>query len=302
MKILITGGAGHIGSFLVRELIKMTAVKKIYIIDSFVGENFYSVFNIKSKKILKINEDILKINIKKIPKTNIVIHLAATTNAQESFKNKKLVYNNYLMTKKIVKYCNFNKSDLIFPSSTSVYGSSDDIVYEDNPDHLNPQSPYADVKVLEENCIKNNCKKFRYLIFRLGTIYGISQGMRFHTAINKFCLQLVFNKKITIWKKNYNFVRPYLYLGDFSKVLFKIINGKKINYNQVYNLVSDNIKLKKIISNLKKVKKNLKLAFINTKLINQHSYNVSNDKITKLGFNFSGNIQKEIDRTIKLFI
>jgi nucleoside-diphosphate-sugar epimerase len=126
--------------------------------------------------------------------------------------------------------------------------------------------------------------------------------MRFHTAINKFCLQLVFNKKITIWKKNYNFVRPYLYLGDFSKVLFKIINGKKINYNQVYNLVSDNIKLKKIISNLKKVKKNLKLAFINTKLINQHSYNVSNDKITKLGFNFSGNIQKEIDRTIKLFI
>jgi nucleoside-diphosphate-sugar epimerase len=206
------------------------------------------------------------------------------------------------MTKKIVKYCNFNKSDLIFPSSTSVYGSRDDIVYEDNPDHLNPQSPYADVKVLEENCIKNNCKKFRYLIFRLGTIYGISQGMRFHTAINKFCLQLVFNKKITIWKKNYNFVRPYLYLGDFSKVLFKIINGKKINYNQVYNLVSDNIKLKKIISNLKKVKKNLKLAFINTKLINQHSYNVSNDKITKLGFNFSGNIQKEIDRTIKLFI
>jgi nucleoside-diphosphate-sugar epimerase len=301
MKILITGGAGHIGSFLVRELIKIPVIQKIYIIDSFVGENFYSIFNIKSKKIVKMYEDILKINIKKIPKTNIVIHLAATTNAEKSFKNKKIIFNNFLITKKIVQYCNSNKSTLFFPSSTSVYGSSDDIVNEDNPKYLNPQSPYASVKIIEENYIKNNSKKFKYLIFRLGTIYGFSPGIRFHTAINKFCLQLIFNKNITIWRKNYEFVRPYLYLGDFSKILLKIINGQKINYNETYNIVSNNIKLIDIIKILKSIKKNLKINFINTKLINQFSYHVSNDKIIKSGFNFSGDLIKEIKKTISIF-
>ena len=143
--------------------------------------------------------------------------------------------------------------------------------------------------------------KFKYLIFRLGTIYGFSPGIRFHTAINKFCLQLIFNKNITIWRKNYEFVRPYLYLGDFSKILLKIINGQKINYNETYNIVSNNIKLIDIIKILKSIKKNLKINFINTKLINQFSYHVSNDKIIKSGFNFSGDLIKEIKKTISIF-
>ena len=95
-------------------------------------------------------------------------------------------------------------------------------------------------------------------------------------------------------------MRPYLYLGDFSKILCDIIKGKKINYNQIYNLVSDNIKLKDIVLYLKKIKKNLKIKFVNTNLINQYSYYVSNNKIVNLKFNFRGNIRKEIKKTIKL--
>jgi nucleoside-diphosphate-sugar epimerase len=300
MKILITGGAGHIGSFLIKRLCNLSIIKKIYVIDAYKEENFYSLFNLNSRKILKIYQDILDIDFKDFSKVDIVIHLAATTNAATSFENKKLIFNNFLITKKIVHYCNSTKATLIFPSSTSVYGSNNNIVYEDDSKYLKPQSPYADVKIIEENYIKNNCKKFKYLIFRLGTIYGNSPGIRFHTAINKFCLQLFFNKEITIWKKNFNFVRPYLYLGDFSKILCDIIKGKKINYNQIYNLVSDNIKLKDIVLYLKKIKKNLKIKFVNTKLINQYSYYVSNNKIVNLKFNFRGNIRKEIKKTIKL--
>jgi nucleoside-diphosphate-sugar epimerase len=301
MNILITGGAGHIGSFLFRELLKLKKVKKIYIIDSFVSNNFYSVFHIKSKKLCKINEDILNINLKNILNVQMVIHLAATTNAEKSFDNKKLIYKNLLLTKKIVEYCNLNKSTLIFPSTTSVYGSSATIVDESDNKYLNPQSPYAQVKILEENYIKNNCRNFKYLIFRMGTIYGISPGIRFHTAINKFCLQLAFSKNITIWRKNYNFVRPYLCLEDFSQIISKIINKKFIVYNEIYNLVSNNIKLKEIIKELRGLKKNLSLKFVNTKLINQHSYFVSNKKIEKCGFKFAGNLKKHIDKTVQLF-
>lgn len=300
MKILITGGAGHIGSFLIKRFCNLPKIKKIYIIDSYYYENFYSMFNLNSKKIVKIHHDILNFDFKKFTKVDMTIHLAATTNPTKSFQNKKLIFKNFLITKKIVNYCNSKKSILIFPSSTSVYGSKNNYVYEDEIKSLNPQSPYAEVKVLEENYIRKNCK-FNFLIFRLGTIYGISKGMRFHTAVNKFCLQLVFNKQITIWRKNFNFMRPYLYLGDFSRILSEIIKGKKIDYNQTYNLVSNNLKLKSIIFFLKKIKKNLQLKFVNTKLISQHSYKVSNEKIKKFNFIFSGNIEKEIKKTIRLF-
>lgn len=300
MKILITGGAGHIGSGLVKYLLNLIIVKKIIIIDCFYNNNYYSLFNLKSKKIFKINEDILNIDLKKIPKTNIVIHLAASTNAEKSFKNKKLVQKNFLLTKKIVNYCNLNKSTLVFPSSTSVYGTSENIVDEDNNRFLNPQSPYARVKISEENYIKNNCINFKFLIFRLGTIYGISPGIRFHTAINKFCLQIAFNKNITIWKKNYNFVRPYLFLSDFYKIIVGIINGNKIKYNETYNIVSNNIKLKNIVKELRLIKRGLKIKYVNTKLLNQHSYHVSNKKIKRFGFKFYGNLKNQIKLTVRL--
>jgi nucleoside-diphosphate-sugar epimerase len=258
------------------------------------------MFNLNAKKVVKIHHDILNFNFKNFTKVDMTIHLAATTNYIKSLKNKKLIYKNFLITKKIVNYCNSKKSLLIFPSSTSVYGSKNNLIYEDDLKSINPQSPYAEVKLIEENYIKKN-SKFNYLIFRLGTIYGVSKGMRFHTAINKFCLQLVFNKEITIWRKNYNFIRPYLYLGDFSKILTEIIKGKKINYNQTYNLVSNNLKLKNIILYLRKIKNSLKLKFVNTKLISQYSYHISNDKIRKFNFSFSGNIEKEIKKTIRLF-
>lgn len=300
MKILITGGAGHIGSFLIKKFCNLSKIKKIYVIDSYNSENFYSMFNLSEKKVVKIHHDILNFDFKNFTKVDMTIHLAATTNYIKSLKNKKLIYKNFLITKKIVNYCNSKKSLLIFPSSTSVYGSKNNLIYEDDLKSINPQSPYAEVKLIEENYIKKN-SKFNYLIFRLGTIYGVSKGMRFHTAINKFCLQLVFNKEITIWRKNYNFIRPYLYLGDFSKILTEIIKGKKINYNQTYNLVSNNLKLKNIILYLRKIKNSLKLKFVNTKLISQYSYHVSNDKIRKFNFSFSGNIEKEIKKTIRLF-
>ena len=119
MKILITGGAGHIGSFLIKRLCNLSIIKKIYVIDAYKEENFYSLFNLNSRKILKIYQDILDIDFKDFSKVDIVIHLAATTNAATSFENKKSIFNNFLITKKIVHYCNSTKATLIFPPEVS---------------------------------------------------------------------------------------------------------------------------------------------------------------------------------------
>ena len=89
--------------------------------------------------------------------------------------------------KNIINYCLKNKSKLIHLSSTSVYGKQANIVSENDDHLLKPQSPYAEIKLIEENLLKKNRKKLKYITLRLGTISGVSKGIRFHTAINKFC-------------------------------------------------------------------------------------------------------------------
>ena len=177
------------------------------------------------------------------------------------------------------------------------------IVYENDNSALNPQSPYAKIKIKEENLIKKYSKNLKYLIFRLGTIYGFSDGIRFHTAINKFCFLAAFNKELTIWKKNFNQHRPYLCLNDFVRLIISIINKEiNIKYNDTYNVLTHNFKLNQIVDILRSVKPNIKIKFVKSPLINQKTYLVSNDKIKKTKFRFTGNLRKSIVQTLKKLI
>ncbi len=190
MKILITGGLGHIGSYLIENINKIKGIKKIYIIDSLRSNKINSLFNLKKKiKLVFIQKDLVqKETLKNFPKVNIVINLASITDAEGSLKIKNEIYKNNLgIFKNVVNYCKKKSSKLIHISSTSVYGKQTGFVNEDFK-KLKPQTPYAKIKLLEEKILKKNKNKLKYISFRFGTIAGISKGMRFHTAVNKFCL------------------------------------------------------------------------------------------------------------------
>lgn len=303
MKIIISGGFGHIGTSLIKQLIKLKTIKKILIIDNFVGEKVYPLFSIKNKKLTILYEDLITYKLDKHSNYDLFIHLAAITNAEKSFETINMIEKNYDITKKVVNFCRKNKIKLIFPSSTSVYGTSKRIVFENDNSVLNPQSPYAKIKIKEENLIKKYQKNLKFLIFRLGTIYGFSDGIRFHTAINKFCFLAAFNKELPIWKKNYNQHRPYLCLNDFVRLIMSIINKKiNINYNETYNVLTHNFKLNQIVDILRKIKPNIKIKFVKSPLINQKTYLVSNDKIKKTSFRFTGNLEESIMKTFKKLI
>ena len=95
MKILITGGLGHIGSYLIKNLNKLKKVKEIYIIDNFYTNRYSSLFKLPKtkKKVFFQDMDLSKkISLKKIKKVDIVIHLASLTDAENSFKIKKKIY------------------------------------------------------------------------------------------------------------------------------------------------------------------------------------------------------------------
>ena len=107
---------------------------------------------------------------------------------------------------------------MIHLSSTSIYGLNSESVDEDTQE-LYPQSPYAEEKMLEEKLLQKFNKKLNFVTLRLGTITGVSKGMRFHTAVNKFCLNTILKIRIPIWGNALKSYRPYLSLSDAIKTI-----------------------------------------------------------------------------------
>ena len=151
----------------------------------------------------------------------------------------------------------------------------------------------------EENLVKEVSKNnsLQSVILRLGTIYGVSPGMRFHTAVNKFCWQAVMKKPITVWKTALNQKRPYLDLLDLSNSIIHIIKNNLFD-NEIYNILTNNLTVRDIISNIKKYENDLNIDFVETNIMNQLSYEVLNKKFTNQDFEFKGNINTGIKETI----
>ena len=223
------------------------------------------------------------------------------TNAASSFKRKKEMYkNNIDCMKNIIDFCIKNKSKLIHISSTSVYGKQTDKVDEScEKKYLKPQSPYADIKLIEEKMLKKNRKKLNFVTFRFGTISGVSKGMRFHTAVNKFCLNASLKIPITVYKTALNQYRPYLSIKDAFK-LFKFTIEKNFFRNDIFNALSENCTVNQILIKIKKRVKTIRIRFISSKIMNQLSYHVDKNKLENEGILLNNKIEKDINETIKV--
>ena len=303
MNLLITGCCGHIGSYLVKNIHKIKNIKKTIIVDNLKSTQINSLFKSKKKSNLKFyNLDISQKNtLNKFKKIDYIIHLASMTNAEVSFKKKNEMYkNNIGCMKNIINFCKVNKCKLIHISSTSVYGKQSSLVDENcEKRFLKPQSPYAHIKLKEEQMLKKSSRKVKYITYRFGTISGVSSGMRFHTAVNKFCLNAALNNDISVYKTALNQYRPYLSLKDAFKV-FKFTIENDLFNNDIYNAVSENCTVKQILDKIKKFKKKIKIRFVYSKIMNQLSYHVDKKKLDKEGLYLNSKIVNDIKDTIKL--
>ncbi len=303
MNLLITGSCGHIGSYLAEHIHKIKKIKKTILVDNIKSNRFCSLFNLKKNSNLKFyqrNVDI-KNSLDDFKKIKYVIHLASMTNAEKSFGKKNEMYkNNINCLKNVIEFCKKNNSKLIHLSSTSVYGKQTDIVDEECEEKfLKPQSPYADIKLIEEKMLIKNSDKLRFNTFRFGTIAGVSKGIRFHTAVNKFCFNAAINEDIYVYKTALNQYRPYLCLSDAFKV-FKFCIEKDFFKNEIFNALSGNFTVNQILNKIKRYKKKINVKFVKTKIMNQLSYHVSSKKLEKNGLYLRGKIERDIQETLKL--
>ena len=302
MNLLITGCCGHIGSYVAEQIHKIKKIKKTYILDNLESNRFYSIFDSKKKNNLNFIQKDLKDpkSLDELKKIHFVIHLASMTNAEKSFGKKNSMYeNNIKSLKTVINFCKKNKAKLIHISSTSVYGKQTELVDESCEEkYLKPQSPYADIKLIEEKMLQKEKKYLKYNTFRFGTIAGVSKGIRFHTAVNKFCFNAAINEDIQIYKTALNQYRPYLSIKDAFKV-FKFSIEKDFFKNDIFNVLSGNYTVNQIIRKIRKYKK-IKVKLVSSEIMNQLSYHVSQKKLNQEGLHLSSDIEKDIKDTIQL--
>ena len=305
MKIIVTGAIGHIGSYIVRDLGVQFPKAEIVMIDNMMTQRYASLFNLPPEGNYHfIEDDVNSIDLKTVfSGANVVIHLAAITDAAGSFdRAEELENNNYQSTVKVANACIETGASLIALSSTSVYGTQNDVVDEDcSEEELLPQSPYATTKLKEEKLIAKLCKEkgLKAIHCRFGTIFGASAGMRFHTAVNKFCWQAVMGRPISVWRTAYDQKRPYLDLLDASRAIELIIKNNIFD-GRVYNVLTNNSTVREVVDVIREFVPDIEVGFVDSKIMNQLSYEVLDNRFKSQGFISAGSLRRGIGETVSL--
>ena len=306
MNIIITGGNGYLGRAIIQD---MLVEDKILVVDN-KRENIYRWFRDRLNNVHYSLYDTQISNFayirdERLQETDIVIHLAAIVDATKSKEQEDEIKEvNYTDTIEFFRRCAKNKVRVIIPSSTSVYGTSDhEIVFEDDPSVINPQSTYAEYKYKMEQAI-TEIDDLDYVMFRFGTVCGVSRGIRFQTAVNKFCKNAFYNEPLTVWKGHRDIVRPYLALYDLRKTIkYTIRNWEQLS-RQTFNILSANLSVNDILDIIKNHIRYIKVNEVNSPILNHFSYKVSNQKWTaKTGIRSCGKaaVEREIDEIFTMF-
>jgi len=304
MKLIVTGGLGHIGSRLIRELPMTFPGIEVVIIDNLATQRYSSLFNLPSTaKYLFIQSDVTKIDLAPIfVGADVVVHLAALTDPGASFDNpEEMEQVNYAATQRIAEACAKEKVALIHASSTSVYGTTKSFIDEGcGVEDISPQSPYAEIKRKEEILVENMYRAgmLKGMSFRFGTIFGVSPGMRFHTAVNKFCWQAAMGEPLSVWKTAYNQRRPYLDLGDAVRAVQFVID-KKLFDGRIYNAVSINASVREVVDVIGSYVPNLKIELVDSRIMNTLSYEVLNTRLDQGDFVFQGKLDTAVRVTLQ---
>ena len=281
-KILITGGAGYIGSMLTTKLIekgyKVTVIDNLQFSKNsldhlFIYKNFKFIFgDVRDKKLIKKN----------VKKQNIIIPLAALVGAPLCEKYKKEAKEiNFESVQYMLKIIN-KRQKIIFPTTNSGYGIGQKGKYCDENSPLNPISFYGKTKADAEKIVL----KFKNSIcFRLATIFGYSYRMRTDLLVNNFVYKALKYKKLKLYEPHFR--RNYIHILDVVRAfIFAIEEFNKLKSN-TYNLGLSSANLTKLMlaKKIKKQFKDLKISIIrNRKDPDQRDYFVSNKKIEKKGF------------------
>ena len=307
--ILVTGGAGYIGSVLVNLL--LSKGYKVTVLDNLL-HGFNPLININSDNLIFVEGDIRdKATVENIINNqDVVVHLAAIVGEPACNKNQELTHSTNKIGSEILLQATLeNKIEkFVFVSTCSNYGiMSDNAEYVDESSLLKPISIYSETKVEFENLLLNSkIENFYPVVLRFATVYGTSPRMRFDLTVNEFTKELYLGRELEIFGEQ--FWRPYCHTKDIARACQIAVESDSSVAYQAFNVgaTNENYQKKEIVNKIIKQmpeKENL-IKFVE-KNTDPRNYKVSFEKIKKIlnfvpDYNVDYGIE-EIIKTLDLF-
>ena len=279
-KVLITGGAGYIGSVLTELLLnngyQVTVVDNL----SYNQLSLLHLFNHKNFKFIKGDVTDFHELTQLVSSHDIIIPLAAIVGAPACDQNKEMATKLNFTQIKVIVDCLRKDQMLVTPNTNSQYGSSTEIITEKSP--FNPLSHYSKTKCDAENYIMENGNG---ICLRLATVFGISPRMRTDLLVNDFTLKSLVDGYLVIFEGA--FKRNYIHIRDIANTfLFCIENYDRMN-GDVFNVGLSEANLSKVelAEEIKKHVPKLVIKEDNFKEdFDKRNYIVSNEKLESYGW------------------
>ncbi|MDB5261433.1 MAG: ADP-glyceromanno-heptose 6-epimerase [Adhaeribacter sp.] len=264
MRILITGGAGYIGTELTHQLLQNPEVTEIIIYDNLSRRNFNLFLGhnkLPDQRIRFVLGDILdSYKLRKIiAEVDVVYHLAAKVLTTFSNDDPHLFeqVNHWGSAELSYALENSKVQKLIYLSSSSVYGASEEQIEEDTPPQ--PRTYYGISKHNGEKMLNRLADRIQTYIIRCGNVYGYSRSLRFDSVINKFMFDAHFTNRITIQGSGLQ-QRAFVHIDKVSRDLADLININLVP--GTFNLVERNLSVMEVADTLKDIYPQLEMLFI----------------------------------------
>jgi nucleoside-diphosphate-sugar epimerase/CBS domain-containing protein len=302
--VLLTGGAGYIGSHLSRRL--LDEGYRVIVLDKLAfGDHGIKELK-KHKRFTLVQGDVGDISVlmRVVPQADFVVHLAGIVgDPASSLDPVQTMEENHFATKLLIDLCQYyHVSRFIFASSCSVYGVGPTLL--DEKSKLNPVSLYAQSKLYaERELLRNANEHFNPVILRFGTIYGLSPRMRFDLVANIMTAHAYFKGKITVdggdqW-------RPLLHVDDAARACLAMLQAPlNAVSGEIFNVgtTKDNFTISTIAERIAAKFKGVEIARLNN-VKDRRDYRVNFSKIRSLaGFKTAHTLDagvREIGRALQ---
>jgi len=297
MKILVTGGAGYIGSVLVPNLLSQGHV--VTVIDNFMYKQTSLASSIRNENLTLVFGDVRDEALmnQHLAKSDVVIPLAAIVGAPacdsdpvaaQSINKESIL----CLLKKLSK-----DQRIIMPTTNSAYGSGDKNNFCDESSPLNPLSLYARDKVTVEKELMQHPSATS---FRLATVFGISPRMRMDLLVNNFTYRAITDGFVVVFEGH--FKRNYIHVLDVVQAFDLAIANEKDFAGEVFNvgLSEANISKIELCREIQSIVPNF--TFLEAALgkdPDQRNYVVSNEKIERFGFKPSVSLESGLQELVK---
>lgn len=297
MNILVTGGAGYIGSILVPELLKLG--HRVTVLDNFMfGQNsLLECCAYESFDVIKgdaRDEDNLKSVLKK---ADYIMPLAALVGAPLCNRDERGTVNtNRDAIASIVNLAS-KEQRIIFPTTNSGYGIGQEGVYCTEETPLNPISLYGKIKVEAEKIVLN---RGNAISFRLATVFGMSPRMRIDLLVNDFTYRVVKDRFVVVFEGH--FKRNYIHIRDVARAFIHAIENFETMKKEAYNVGLSDANLSKLELCAKIKKQVPDFVYLEAPVgedPDKRDYIVSNEKIEKTGFKPVYSLEMGIKELIK---